>query len=581
MTIFERRAPVRGNSYDPQTRTFEATIATTAPVERRDLDGLFLEILDLDQQFPASVPVLDGHRSGSVANVLGKATGFRVEGGSLVATVKLGSRAVRDGVAADIEAGILDALSIGYSVDEWREQNMNGMRSKIAISWKLHEVSLVPIPADQGAKVREAEMPTEIETERRVRAASRRALETLADEAGLDDAFVEECEDRNLSEREARALAFEQLRARSQTDVRNTRSHNEITHENPHVRRAAMAEALVCRITGAQPSETAMPFYRDGYTTLSDAARDCLDRAGERTTGLNGARLIARAMETTSDYPALLTEVGNRMLAPAFQAALSPVVTLARRKSAPDFRAFSELRLGTDMRLEKVNEAGELKAGSFVESKEAMRIASYGKTYTMSFQAIANDDLSAFSRITSDLAGAAANTVSDLVIGLIIANPKLGDNVNLFHATHSNLSTTGSALSETSIAAAMLAMRKQRGIAGEMIRVEPTTLIVPPELELTARKLLAAVQATSVDDVNPFAGAFQLMVEPRLTDAAAWYLVDPSLGDLCDAYLSGYDGPQIETRQGWSTLGSEWRVHMHYGCAFMGFRGWHKATGQD
>lgn len=582
MTLEIRRAPVRTNSYDPATRTFQAVVTTGAPVQRRDYEGPFQERLSLDQEWPSSAPLLNGHRAGGIQDILGRVTGFQREGDSLIAHIKLSSRPELDGLGRDIQDGIVDSLSVGYEVEEWREQTINNERTKTAVKWKLHEVSLVPLPADAGAKVRGQTMPEmdqEQQTGRRVRAASERTLERIAEVAGLEQAFIDEQLERGATENEARRAAFEEMEARSASTRTIRTQHNERSFDNPANRRAAMAEAFAIRMTGGEPSEAAREFMGNDCRSFADAAITFLEATGESTRGLRGVRLIERAYTTTSDFPAFLTEVGNRTLAPRFQAMLSPVVGLARRKTAADFRAFSELRLGTGMRLEPVNEHGELKSGSFVESKEAMRIASYGKTFSMSFQALANDDLGAFNQITSDLADAAANTVSDLVVDLVTSNPKLGDNKAVFHVDHKNLSGAGSTLSETSLAAAQLAMRKQVGIAGERIRVEPTHLVVPPELELTARKLLAAIQATTVDDVNPFANAFTLAVEPRLADQTAWYLIDPTLGDLVDAYLSGYEGPQVETRQGWETLGSEWRCHMHYGTAFLGFRGWHKASG--
>lgn len=580
----ERRAQIRANSFDPESRSFEAVVSSGATVERYDFDGPYLEELALDgQEWPSSAPLLDGHNARSVSGILGRAASFRVEGGDLIANIKLSSRDELKGLASDIQAGIVDSLSIGYTVTKWKARTEGGQRYKTAAKWQLKEVSLVPIPADDGAKVRSGDMPESerqegAENKTATRAASRRALEALAEEAGLDEAFLEEATTRGLSEREARSLAFEQLKARNTaaSQVRNTRS--DATLDNPTSRRDAMVESFTARMLGNAPTGAAAQITAEGVRSLSDAARAVLEASGVRTLGLQPAQMIERAFATTSDFPILLTEVSNRTLAARFELLLSPVVKLARRKSAADFRAFSEVRLGGNNRLEPLGEGGEFKQGSFTEAKESMRIASYGKRYSLSFQALANDDLGAFSQVSSDLATAAAMTANDLVLDLIAANPKLGDNKAVFHVDHGNLLTTGSAISDTSLETAVLAMRRQKGIAGELIRVDPKVLIVAPEKEVAARRLLASVAATQADKINPWAGAFSLIVEPRF-EGAGWHLVDPALGDLVDAYLSGFEGPRVETQQSWESLGTEWRVHMHYGVAFLGFRGWLKATG--
>ena len=54
-------------------------------------------------------------------------------------------------------------------------------------------------------------------------------------------------------------------------------------------------------------------------------------------------------------------------------------------------------------------------------------------------------------------------------------------------------------------------------------------LLVPPALETDAEKWLASVSPAKADDINPFAGALSLVVEPRLSNAARWYVIaDPA-----------------------------------------------------
>lgn len=57
--------------------------------------------------------------------------------------------------------------------------------------------------------------------------------------------------------------------------------------------------------------------------------------------------------------------------------------------------------------------------------------------------------------------------------------------------------------------AARRALRTQKGLADRVIRVRPKVLLVPPAPET---------------DVNPFAGALWLVVEPRLSRATRWYV---------------------------------------------------------
>ncbi|MFP3325537.1 hypothetical protein R0K05_21000, partial [Planococcus sp. SIMBA_160] len=87
-------------------------------------------------------------------------------------------------------------------------------------------------------------------------------------------------------------------------------------------------------------------------------------------------------------------------------------------------------------------------------------------------------------------------------------------------------------------------------------------ILCPPDLETTVEKILSTIQATTTDNVNVFAQALQIVVEPRLTDTAAWYVVaDPGeIDGLEYAYLEGAQGPQTETRQGFDVDGVEVKV---------------------
>ena len=108
----------------------------------------------------------------------------------------------------------------------------------------------------------------------------------------------------------------------------------------------------------------------------------------------------------------------------------------------------------------------------------------------------------------------------------------------------------------------------------------PASLVVPPELETTAEKLLSAVQAAKTGDVNPFS-TLGLIVEPRLTSATAWYVVadTTTIDGLEYAYLEGAPGPQTETRQGFDVDGLEIKLRLDFGAGFVDWRGWYKNAG--
>lgn len=75
-------------------------------------------------------------------------------------------------------------------------------------------------------------------------------------------------------------------------------------------------------------------------------------------------------------------------------------------------------------------------------------------------------------------------------------------------------------------------MRRQRGAQNEVLAIRPRFLMVPPELEGTARGLAAQINPTTVGDVNPWADVLEVIVEPGLSDTSRWYLAgDPASAD--------------------------------------------------
>ena len=193
---------------------------------------------------------------------------------------------------------------------------------------------------------------------------------------------------------------------------------------------------------------------------------------------------------------------------------------------------------------------------------------------------IINDDLGAFSDISSRFGAGAASFEATQLVALLEANGVMGDGQPLFHASHGNLAASGGALAEDTLSAARVAMRKQTGLSGDLIDVTPQFLIVPPDLETTAEKLLSTVQATRAEDVNPFT-RLTLIVEPRLSSATRWFVAasPTTIDGLEYAYLEGAPGPQIETRQGFDVDGLEIKVRLDFGAGFVDWRGFYRNDG--
>ena len=577
--VFRDAAP-QPSSFNEAERTVEATIATNYGVNRIDQRGAFLEILDVagaDLSRLNGASVLDSHRQGGLENVIGTVAAVRTEGNAIIAKIKFSSRA--SAIMADVRDGVIRHVSIGYKVDRWEERQDNGKRTKVAVQWAPYEVSFVSIPADPNAGVRnDPAATTRSQPAPAERSEINNTIRTLGESAGVDVAIINGLIDRGASLDEARAELLDDLTRRSAaTGIRS--AHNDVTLDNPANRAVAMGEAMYCRIEpGHNPQPQARTFL---HMSFRDMALASLRAAGVSATGLAADALIERALHTTSDFPDALGDTVGRTLMASYRAVGSGIKVLARKATLPDFRNRSRVKIDSDMMLAPVNEKGEFQSGTILDGKESYKLSTFGRIFGISRVALVNDDIGAFADIPRMLGQAAANFEAQQLVALLESNPAMDDEVVVFHTDHANLADAGAAPDETTLSTARLAMRKQKGLGDNLISVTPKYLLVPSELETAAEKLLSAIQATTTDDANPFA-KLTLVVEPRLSNPTAWYIVADKgeVPGIEYAHLTGAEGPQITSRAGFEVDGIQTRVRLDFGAGWMDHRGWYRNAGE-
>ena len=586
MSLHIRQNTLTPTSLNMESRTFEAVASTGAARQLRDEAGPYEERLDLTGLNMAAItgkPVLDAHRRSSHRDVVGVVTAARMESGSLIVSVKAARGPEGDAILSKIEDGVLAGISIGYAeAKPARVTRESGRRVK-TITPDIQEISLVPIPADSAATIRSNTMDPEgdvLETpeaneDTQTRAEVNAEIRAIAQTAGLNRTWADQQVDQEATAEEARLAAFEAMRTRSPATVRTV-----VSGDAARDYRDLRSEALYARANPSHElSERARGFAND---SLVDIARDCLTRTGSPVTGLSASEITTRALHTTGDFPGILGDTVGRTLRVAYEAAPSGIKDAARQTTARDFRARNSLMMGEAPTLEKVAENGEYKRGSIAEAKETFKLDTFGRIVGISRQALVNDDLGAFSSLTMRMGVAAAAFEANTLTTLVEANGEMDDGIALFASGHGNDADSDDyGLSEDSLSKGRLAMRKQTGLSGELISVVPQFLIVPPELETPAEKLLSAIQATKTGDVNPFS-RLTLLVEPRLTNPAGWYLTAaPATSDGLEyAYLEGAPGPQTESRQGFDTDGLEIKVRLDFGAGFVDHRAWYRNAGQ-
>jgi HK97 family phage prohead protease len=608
MTLHDPLAPLTrtattANSYDPESRTFEAVVATITPVVRRDAWGPFNEILNpATLAASAGMPLLDSHKTDSVRDLLGRVVSTRVDGDRVIAKLQLSTASDTDPIAQRIADGSLTGVSIGYRVAGWDESTgADGQRQKSPTAWTLTEVTLTTNPADPNARVRQkealcdparhsetetkraannpktgADMPDVIETnpEQDAERTRRSAIRTLVRSAGLSAETADDLIDQDATVDQAKAAVFDATQTRSAPVIRTHTAQN----DDPAVITRRQADAVAVRMAGGDCPDDARQYMSD---SLLDMARDSLSRSGVSTRGLSADDVFTRAAHGTSDFPLVVSNAMGKVAADSYKAAESPLKQLGRQRVLRDFKPSTSIRLGEMGRLEEIAESGEIKATSRAESGESMSLKTFARAINVSRNLLVNDDLNLLGDMTAAFGEAAAQTEADEMVALLTSNPNLSDGTPVFDASRGNLAAAGAAPSETTLSAARKAMRGFKGLDGKtLISVTPKYLVVGPELETDAEKLLAAIYAVTTGDVNAWTGKLSLLVEPRITDDQWFVFADPArVASMVYGYLASAQGVQIQRAEAWDTLGIKYRAFLDFGTGWSDWRGAYRNAG--
>lgn len=579
LELLTRQMPITapgGASEGPLTIT--ATVATATPVRRRDQRGAYLEVLD-----PAAldlgsldVPLLDSHDRHRATATIGRARNFRLEDGAVVADLTFSTAQDVSPIVDRVRDGTLTSFSVGYSVAAWRDGVTEGTRTRTATAWTIQEVSLVAIPADPNAKKRGKSMALD-ETNDRAE-----LVETLRRACGLSEDWATRMIDGGMTEEEIREALRRELEKQREQAPR-IRVH--ASSEDPATIRTRQADAVAFRMAGGELPEASRDFVN---MTLRDMALDSLQRAGEATRGLSTDEIFTRAAHGTSDFPLVVSNAMGKVALDSYRAAESPLKRLARQRTLPNFKPSQSIRLGEMGRLEEMGEQGEFTHTSRAETGESMSLKTFGRAISVSRKLLIDDDLNMLGDMTSAIGQAAAQTEADELVSMLTSNPNMADGNPVFYSARGNLAGAGTSIGSAGDLGALdnarQAMRKTKGLDGKtIVDAKPRFLLVGPDHETAAEKLMAQIYPATVDDANPFASRLELIVEPRLEDSDDWWLfADPArVPALQFAYLQSAQGVQIQRKEAWTTLGMEYRAFLDFGCGWTDWRGAYKNPGDS
>ena len=335
--------------------------------------------------------------------------------------------------------------------------------------------------------------------------------------------------------------------------------------------------------------------------TMPEMAREFLRRQGFDVSGFSRSDIVGYAFRPDlipggrrdltghgpSDFANLLSNTAGKRMQQGYEETPETWRQWVHVGQIQDFKQHERPALSNFGSLDEIPSNGEYKHGTMSDLVEYISAKKYGKLFAISREAIINDDLSGLDRAPLAMGRAAARTIGDKVYAVLTDNAAMNqDNVALFNAAHSNIGAAG-ALSITTLddISKKLALQTDPGNNAHGLNLQMRYLLVPVALKNTALMLRAAqydpsgLSGATGGAVRPnvFQNTFEVISEPRLdADSATQFygVTDPMMHETVEvAFVNGQEDPVLESRDGWTVDGIEYKTRIEVAVAALDYRG--------
>lgn len=605
MTIIKRNSAIRSISFevhnkDAENRTIEVIASTGAKVLRYRWfeDPVYEEIeitkdsIDFSRFGSGCAPLLKDHYY-ELNSQIGVIENSWVEEGKLKAKIRFSKRDDVEPIYQDILDGILRNVSIGYRVLDYKKYKNEGDKYETVRATKILplELSFVTVPADPDAGVRALDddyipqiiienrrllMLTDNQTTTQTNAnpepanqvrsnansTSSEPVSSIKKELSTNDCLEINriCSESFLDFTRANEIiksvtSLDEAKIRISEIVlkdfkeKNTQMrHSPVTstgHDESEFTRSGIEEALKYRILSKEESlnDNSKRFIN---LSMPEMARK-LVRNGEL---YNNIELFQRAI-TSTDLPLILSNIANKTLNDRYKTLDKTYEKIIRPREVNDLNVQTELQTGSFRELDDLGELEEYTEVSFGESLETYKISKHGNKFSFSEELFINDRLDVLQRAFEMFADSTERKLSSLVYNNFTKN-NLIDGKPLFHKDRGNIAVDNAdkIFSDPVITEALTFLTQQFDVDSNKIKVDKYKYILTttPNLPIVKR-VLTAVQATKAEDINIYAGEFEIIVEDRLLALgknAAIFVCDPIQVDgIVLSHLKGFKDPKI------------------------------------
>lgn len=281
---------------------------------------------------------------------------------------------------------------------------------------------------------------------------------------------------------------------------------------------------------------------------------------------------------STASLPNILGAVANKMILAGYMESDQTWQEIAQIKPVSNFYTQNHYRMLDSLEYEEVGSGGEIRHGTLGEETYTSQAKTYGKMLGLTRTQIINDDLGAFGDIRERLGRGAAKKFSNVFWTAFMDNSSFFTSAltNYISGSTTNLGTDGVGIGLMVAAFRQMTSPSADGSKRVGQDINPTKILVPPELEANAsityrNQNLGAVANSSA---NIYQNRFRPVVQWRLSNSSftgysttAYYMFGDEVRPMLVTFLNGNQTPTVEsTDADFSTLGIQFRGYHDFGC---------------
>lgn len=274
-------------------------------------------------------------------------------------------------------------------------------------------------------------------------------------------------------------------------------------------------------------------------------------------------------------------------------------VWMRQGESVKDFKPVHKVIAGELPDPKAIPEDGEFEETTTTDGRESYKLTVWGERFSISWQAIVNDQLGSFAEISAKQGRAMRRKQNKLAYGVLKDNAALSDTGALFNATalttaggHNNLATGSATPTVVTLNAQKARMRAMTGLNvtdQTVLNLEPEWILSGGALEGTIDTLLMSMAdpaATHSGVANKWRNGLTPIYDEQLGAAGggsdtAWYLAcnHRDVDTIEYAYLQGLEQPRLLQRDSYNTLGLKFDIYQAFAVKALDFRGLQKHAG--